>query len=293
MTQQVVDVQRGTGPGRMGRARISPQTVIAIAILTILAILTLLPVLVMIELSLKDAYQFNVQRWLPSFPWHFENYVLAWYQASPYLWNSLVIATVTTAISITASSLTAYVMARYAFPGRTFLYFAIISLLMIPGILTLISTFLVVLKLNLINTYFGLWFPLAAGAQAFQIFVLRTFFASLPQELFECAQIDGAGKLRMLWAIALPLSRPIFVTLVVLQFLNVWNEYIWPIMVLQDNTLQPITVALLQFKSIWPNVTLWGPLFAGYTLAALPLFLLFAFTGRQFIRGLTSGALKI
>jgi multiple sugar transport system permease protein/raffinose/stachyose/melibiose transport system permease protein len=245
----------------------------------------------MLEMSLKNLYQFNVYRWLPTLPWHVDNYVIAWSQVVGYLWNSFVIATVTVIISITASSLTAYVLARFDFPGRSFFYFAVISLLMIPGVLTLITTFWVVLKLGLVNTYWGLWFPMAAFAQAFQIFVLRTFFASLPEELFEAARMDGAGDLRALWLIAIPLSRPIFATLAVLQFLAAWNEYIWPLMVIRDDVLQPVSVALLHFNGIFQ--TEWGPLFAGYTLAALPLFVLFMFTSRYFVQGLLSGAVRI
>lgn len=288
MARDAMLVGRAAAPGRR---RTSLRARGQIAGLIVLGLLTFLPVLIMLEISLKSVYQFNVYRWVPTFPWHLENYVTAWWQVAGYLWNSVVLATVTVAIAMVASSLTAYVLARFDFPGRTFFYFAIISLLMIPGVLTLITTFWVVLKLGLVNSYMGLWLPMAAGAQAFQIFVLRTFFASLPEELFEAARVDGAGDARTLWMIAIPLSRPIFATLAVLQFLDVWNQYIWPLMVIRDDPLQPIAVALLHFNGMWQ--TDWGALFAGYTLAGLPLFILFAFTSRQFIQGLTSGAIKI
>ena len=110
---------------------------------------------------------------------------------------------------------------------------------------------------------------LAAGAQAFQIIVLRTFFASLPEELFEAGRLDGATELRMLLSIALPLAKPILTTLIVLQVNGVWNEFIWPIMVLSRAE------------------------FAGYVLVGLPILLMFSFSSRVFVRGMSSGALKM
>lgn len=272
-------------------ARLRFTSVMGFGILLLLAIATFLPVLIMLELSLKNNVQFEVSRWTPSYPFHGDNYLAAWLQARSGLLNSFEITVVGVAITLTAASLTAYAIARYDFPGRWFFYYAIISLLMIPGILTLITRFWMVMKLDLINNYFGIWLPMAATSQVFHIFVLRTFFASLPEELFEAGRIDGASELQMLRAIALPLSRPIIATLAVLESLTIWNEFIWPLMVITDPAKMPISVSLLYFQGIYQ--TDWGPLFAGYTLAAIPLFALFAFTSQQFIRGLTSGAIKI
>ncbi len=104
--------------------------------------------------------------------------------------------------------------------------------------------------MNINNTLFGIWLPMAAGAQAFQIIVLRTFFASLPQELFEAGRIDGASELRMLVQIALPLSKPILLTLIVLQVMGVWNEFIWPIMVLSNPDRYPIILGVLRLSQL-------------------------------------------
>ena len=194
-------------------------------------------------------------------------------------------------ISIVFSTLTAYALARYPFPGREFFYLAILALLMIPGVLTLITSFVVTVRLHLNNTYFGVWLPMAAGAQAFQIIVLRTFFASLPAELFEAGRIDGAGETSMLLKIALPLSKPLLATLVVLQVTNVWNEYIWPIMVLSRPERYPVVLAILRLGTLVTERDP-GAQYAGYVIAGIPLFVLFAFSSRAFVRGLTSGAIK-
>lgn len=272
------------------RWRFTGQTGIVV-LLTFLGILTFIPLLMLIQLSFKDMQQMADSMWLPVTPLYAKNYVKAFGVMRPYFVNSIVFVLGTVSISMFCSVLSAYAFGRYDFPGREIFYFGILALLMIPGVLTLISTFTVVVRLNLNNTLFGIWLPMAAGAQAFQIVVLRTFFASLPGELFEAGRIDGASEKIMLWKIALPLAKPIMTTLMVLQMLSVWNEYIWPIMVLSDPSRYPVILGILRLSQL---ITARDPgaTFAGYVLAGFPLLVMFAFTSRAFIRGLTSGAVK-
>jgi multiple sugar transport system permease protein/raffinose/stachyose/melibiose transport system permease protein len=275
--------------GRRVRFRFQWGLVIA---LSILGFLTFIPVIMLLQLSFKDMQQMADSMWLPAFPLYVNNYAKAFFLMVPYMMNSVLFVLGTVTVSITFSTLTSYSLARYDFPGREFFYLAILALLMIPGILTLITTFVVVVSLQINNTLFGIWLPMAAGAQAFQIIVMRTFFASLPQELFEAARIDGASELRMLLQIALPLSKPILLTLVVLQIMGVWNEFIWPIMVLSNPDRYPIILGVLRLSQL---ITARDPgaTYAGYVIAGLPIFILFIFTSRAFIRGLTSGAIKM
>jgi len=198
----------------------------------------------------------------------------------------------TVTISIFCSTLTAYALARYPFPGREFFYFAVLALLMIPGVLTLITSFVVTVRLNLNNTFLGIWLPMAAGAQAFQIIVLRTYFSSLPVELFEAGRIDGAREATMLIRIALPLSKPIMSTLIVLQILGVWNEFIWPLMIFSNPDRYPAVLTVLRLGQLITNRDP-GAMWAGYVIVGLPILIMFALTSRTFIRGLTSGAIKM
>lgn len=260
--------------------------------LAILGVLTFVPLIMLLELSFKSEQQMADAMWLPSWPLYFENYIKAWFVIQPYMINSLLFALGAVTVSIVCSTLSAYVLARYDFPGREFFYIAILALLMIPGVLTLITAFVVTVNLKLNNTYWGVWLPLAAGAQAFQIIVLRTFFASLPGELFEAGRIDGASEATMLLRIALPLAKPILSTLIVLQILSVWNEFIWPIMVLSDPTAYPAILGILRLGQLVTQRDP-GAMYAGYVISGIPLLLLFAFTSRSFIRGLTSGAIKM
>ena len=262
------------------------------ALLLVLGFVTFMPVIMLLELSFKDEQQMADTMWLPTWPFHTRNYVKASRVMGSYMVNSAVFVVGAVSISIVCSVLSAYVLARYAFPGREFFYIAILALLMIPGILTLIPTYVVIIALKLNNTNWGIWLPLAAGAQAFQIIVLRTFFASIPAELFEAGRIDGASEATMLVKIALPLAKPILTTLIVLQVMSVWNEFIWPIMVLSDPSRYPAILGILRLSALITERDPGGT-YAGYVIAGIPLLILFSFTSRSFIRGMTSGAIKM
>ena len=274
------------------RFRIQRDLVIGLVLGT-LGFVTFVPVLMLLQLSLKSEQQMADAMWLPSWPLRFRNYDRASHIMGPYMLNSLNFVLGTVSVSIVFSTLSAYALARYDFPGKEFLYMAILGLMMIPGILTLLTRFTVVVNLKLNNTYWGIWLPLATGAQPFQIIVLRTFIASIPEEFFEAARLDGAGESRMLVSIALPLAKPIMTTLIILQCLGTWNAYIWPMMVFSDPTKYPAILGILRLRQIFYGLRDPGAEFAGYVLAGLPLLLLFSVSSRAFIRGLTSGAIKM
>jgi len=263
-----------------------------ISILLVLGFLTFVPVLMLFELSFKTQQQMADSMWLPTLPLHFRNYVNAWYVMRPYLLNSIVFAIGTVVVSVTFSSLSAYALSRYAFPGREFSFIAILALLMIPGVLTLITRFVTVINLHMNNTFMGVWLPMAASAQPFQIIVLRTFFSSIPEDYFEAGRLDGASELLMMVELAIPLAMPIMATLILLQILGVWNEYVWPIMIFSRPERYPAMLGVLQLGNLMRGGNP-GDRYAGYVIAGLPMMILFAFSSRAFIRGLTSGAIKM
>jgi multiple sugar transport system permease protein/raffinose/stachyose/melibiose transport system permease protein len=159
-------------------------------------------------------------------------------------------------------------------------------------VLTLIPLFLLVKDMGLLNTYWVLILPYIAGGQAFAIFVLRSFIASQPEEIFESARIDGANEFTIYSRIALPMAKPILGTLAILSLLSTWNDYIWPSVTLRNPELWTISLQLVSFSSQWASLQQYGQMFAGYVVASIPLFLLFIFTMRLFIEGLASGAIK-
>lgn len=225
-----------------------------------------------------------------------ENYSLAWSVVAPYVKNSIIVTSSVVIGVLIVATLAAYAFARYEFPGKRILFFMVISLLMVPGILTLIASFMWVRALfwnadwNLIDSYWVLILPAVAGGQIGAIFLCRGFFAGLPKELFEAARLDGASDLQMIRYIVIPLSKPILGTVGVMNILATWNSYLWPLLTVGDKQLYTISIGLRFFQGTYS--TNYGPLFAGYTIASIPLIVLFLVTMRHFIAGLTSGAIK-
>ena len=260
-------------------------------VLFVLVILTFYPFLAMLFMSVKDNPQFIHARWVPTVPMHFENYAYAWQAVGQYVFNSIFVSGVSAIGGMAFAALSAYVFARFDFPGKGILYMMVIALMMIPGVLTLVPRFLLVRDLKLLDTYWVLILPYLAGAQPFGILLLRTFFEGLPHELFESARLDGANELGVMRNIAIPLSMPILGTLMIMQVTGTWNDVLWPSVTISNSKLKTIVFGLWGFQSQYYSS--WGPLNAAYAISALPLLVMFIFTSRLFVQGLTSGALKV
>jgi multiple sugar transport system permease protein/raffinose/stachyose/melibiose transport system permease protein len=166
----------------------------------------------------------------------------------------------------------------------------VIFLLMVPAVLSLVPTFLLIKNVGLMDTLWALILPYIAAGQVLAIFIMRSFFASLPEELFEAARIDGAGEIWVFFNIAVPLVRPVLVTIAILQVLSSWNDYLWPFLVIKSDSLKTLVVGLVSFQGRFG--TDYGPLMAGYAIASVPLLILFLVSMRSFIEGLSQGALK-
>ncbi len=141
------------------------------------------------------------------------------------------------------------------------------------------------------KTHLVLILPYIAGGQVFAIFIMRSFFQSMPEEMFEAARMDGANELQTFLRIGLPLSQSILGVVAVMHILSTWNDLIWPIVTLSSQNLMTLTIGLYAFRTAWYSI--WGPLMAGYVLASIPLVILFAFTSKLFVEGLSSGAIKM
>ena len=175
-------------------------------------------------------------------------------------------------------------------PLSSFIWNAILILMMMPAIANLVPLFRLLGDIHLLNTLTALILVGVSGGIIFGIFVLRTFVGDVPQDLFEAAEMDGASHFRQMMGVVLPLSGPILGTVGVMQFIGVWNEFVLPLVVIRDKEHLPVMVELLRYNG--EIVKQMGPLMAGYTIASVPVVVLFLFSMRLFVRGLTEGAVK-
>jgi ABC-type glycerol-3-phosphate transport system permease component len=265
--------------------------VLIIASLVLLLFLTLVPVAFMLITSVKNRGQIFTQFWALPRPPLWTNYLLGWRGMRSYILNSLIFGTISVLGVVFLSSLAGYVFARHKFPGKELIYVIILSLLMIPGVLTLIPSFVLVRQLGLLDTPWALILPWTAGGQVFGILLCRSFFATLPNELFEAGRIDGASEFALYARVALPLSWPILITLAIMHFVGTYNDFIWPLVTITDPAKQVVGVGLRQFVNQWGVVDIGGQM-AGYAVAVVPLLILFTFGMKYYIQGVTSGALK-
>jgi multiple sugar transport system permease protein len=221
----------------------------------------------------------------------FDNYTSAWSgnNFGQAFLNSLTVATCATALNVTLAASLAFAFARYKFPGRTILYYGMLSTMTVPNIVLLIPQFVLASHLHLTNSREGLILVYAA-AMAFSVFLLRGFFEELPQELMDAASIDGCGVWRTFFRIALPLARPALAAATIFSFLGNWDEFTWAITSLNDPSLYTLPIAIQQFQSA--HGTQWGIVFAASCIAVLPVIIVFLIFQRHFIRGISAGAVK-
>ena len=266
------------------------QIIITILII-ILLILTFIPIIYLIILSLKDNGQIYGRFWSLPNPFRFENFLLGWEVISKAMINSLIASGVSTLGNVVFASLAGFVFARHKFPAKEIIYLSILSLLMIPEILMLIPEFVLINTMGLENTLWALIFPWMAGGQVFSLLLFRTFFATLSEEFFDAARIDGASEFQVFLRICLPLSIPIIITVVVIRLVSTYNQFIRPLLMISDPEKQVVAVAMTQFASD-TGVTDLGPQMSAYIVSSIPLIFLFAFGMKYYVSGLTAGGLK-
>lgn len=248
------------------------------------------PLYLMLNISLKDNQQFARNPWLPEAPYHWSNYTRAWNHLGPSIFNTTFVAITTVFIMISLSVIGGFFFARYKMPGSNFLFFFFLLLLMYPGVANMVPTFKMITKIGLYNSHWALILLGIAGGQAMAIYILKNFIEDIPKDLFDAASIDGCSPLQQIRHVVVPLSMPIIGTLFVLRIIEQWNRFVGPLIMIRDKHKQLLSVALLHMEGQYTKQ--WGELMAGYTIAAIPLIILFFFGMRVFIRGLSEGALK-
>ncbi|WP_226037783.1 carbohydrate ABC transporter permease [Aquibacillus saliphilus] len=261
-------------------------------IIGLIAFLTLVPIIFMIFISFKSNAQIYGSFWALPEPFVFKNYQLAFVGIWRYVLNTVIYTFAACFSIIILASVGGYVFAKKQFPGKEIIFMLFLAMMMVPGLLTLIPSYVLHDQLGLTNTPWAIIIQHTAGGQIFGIFLCRSFMNSLPTSLFESARIDGASEMTVFFKIVVPLSTPILATVVVMQSIGIYNDYVWPLLVIRDSAFQVISVGLTVFANQFgSNGT--GIEYAGYTLSAIPLLLTFVFGMKYYIQGMTQGAIKM
>ena len=281
---------RGQGIGLRIRRTLSRAIIHLLVIVS--AILIGLPFLQMITTSFKPLNEvYRAPMTLFPENWHWQNYVEAWTLVpfGRFTVNSLIYTVTLTVGELILGTMAGYAFGRLRFPHKDRIFFLVLLTFMIPGQITLIPRFILLSQFGWVDTYQGLIVPVLSSS--FATFLLRQYFRSLPDEIFDSARIDGAGHIRQLVQIAVPMSKPILSTLLLLAGVAHWNAYQWPLIVTNSEKMRTLPVGLQRLKTVI-DLDHWGLIMAGAVMVVLPLLILFFFAQKQFIEGATRGALK-
>lgn len=258
-------------------------------LLVVLSLLMIAPFVWMALTSFKSLTESADPEWMPgAFRW--ENYPEV-FKVIPFLRfaaNSLVVAGWVTILQVFTSALAAFSFARLEWPGRDRVFFLYLGTMMLPGLVTLIPTFQLMVRMDMVDTYLGLVLPAAFGA--FGTFLLRQFMLGIPRALDEAAEIDGASKWQIFWDVILPLSRPGLVTLAIFTFMGNFQSFFWPLVMMKTVDKFPLPVGLMFFDSERGQAT--HLLMAAVTMSVIPLILIFVVLQKQLIRGIQLGGVK-
>ncbi|HEY0605669.1 MAG TPA: carbohydrate ABC transporter permease [Herpetosiphonaceae bacterium] len=265
--------------------------IVLYAVLVFFALFFLLPLVWMFVTAIKPFEEWVQPNWIPNNP-TFENFRSIF--ADPTLpaprWfiNSLGIATVFTALTLIIDSLAGYAYARMEFPGRNLLFGLLLATLVMPGLMFLIPNYLTINRLGWLNRYQGVMAPGLAGV--FGVFFMRQFFQGIPKELEEASRIDGAGTWTTFYRVVLPLAKGALATLAVITFMASWNDFLWPLLVLNDRTMQTLPVGLATIQGQYTFD--YGKLMAGAAVTALPVLILYMFLQRYIVQSVAMTGLK-
>jgi sn-glycerol 3-phosphate transport system permease protein len=276
----------GTGP------RIMAIKLLGYAAMAIAVILVGIPLYWMLLAAFKTNKEIftSPPTWIPLAP-TIENFPTAWQQApfGHFYVNSLVYTLVSGSAKILQAVFSAYAFAFLRLPGKNFVFLLLLMALMIPEEFTVLPNFLTLALVGWTNTYQGMLLP--GFVSAFGTFLLRQHFLSLPREVLDAARVDGANHLRTLWNVAIPMSRPVVATLILLTAVQRWNDFLWPLIITNSTEMRPLSVGIaLLFQK--ETGTEWGVVMAGTLYVVLPVLVLFLLVQRHIVEGIAAGAVK-
>lgn len=271
----------------------SLSTTFRYVVLIVGALVMITPFIYMVSTS------FKAQAYVLTFPPQFipdpattDNYVqaLTTQNFGLYFLNSIIVSVIATAASVLVSSMMAYAFARFRFPGRELIFRLLLIGLIVPAMMLIIPQFILAKQLHLLDSLLGLIVFYTAGTLALNTFLLRGFFESIPWELDQAMQVDGANSWIRYWRLAIPLAKPALATATIFTFLSCWDEFAWALTIINSPEHLTLPVAIQLFQG--QNATQWGLVFAASLVAVIPVIIVFLVFQRYFVQGLTAGAVK-
>lgn len=267
-------------------------------LLSLMSLSLVLPFVWMVLTSLKPLEEVGRESWIPT-RWMWENYRAIFglgeagilsegIQYGRWYANSIFVAAWVTTMQVFTSSLAAFSFARLRWPGRDKVFLLYLATMMLPGLVMMIPNYQIMIRLGLVDTYAGLILP--ASFSAFGTFLLRQFMLSIPSDLDEAAEIDGASKWQLYWDIILPLCRPGLITLAIFTFVMNYNSFFWPLVMLKSTHRYTLPVGLLFFDSTQGQQT--NLLMAGITFSVIPMIIVFVLLQKYLVKGIQLGAVK-
>lgn len=251
----------------------------------------LYPLIWLLMNGFKSNREFFLDPWSLPEKWLWQNYVSAWKAGiGQYFLNSLLVSVVSVVIVVLFGSMAAYGLSRFRFKGVNILLLIVLSGLMLAPQVSLISLYKMLQMIGLYNTHWALIVPYVSFQLPFAIFLMRSYFLSIPRELEEAATIDGCGTWQIYWHLILPVGKPILASSALLAGMNVWNEFMFAMVFIEDTALRTIPVGLMNLRS--QLNTNFGVQLAGLAISAFPMVLAFILFQKQFVRGLMAGSVK-
>jgi multiple sugar transport system permease protein len=273
------------------RSGLSPRLcrVLLYTLLTVLAVVMAMPFIAMLLMSFRPASVVGLQDIFFSGDFTLENWRTNLRNDSMLRWilNSFIYSLVSVVIVLFLSSMAGYAFAKKRFFGRDKIFWLFVAMLVVPGQVTLVPLFILLVKMDGANTYWGLIIPTLANAQG--VFLMRQYIMGIPDDLIEAAKLDGAGEFRIFWQIVLPLTIPVQATLGIFVFLWHWNDFLWPLIVAQTNNMRTLTVGLSTLQSLVPST---NSMMAAAAISFIPSLFIFVFAQRFIVQSIATAGIK-
>lgn len=262
------------------------------AILVLYTMYSALPFVWVGTMSLRTTSEISADHYAWPKIYHWEQYKIAWFDSSfdAFFWNSTVIVLSAVLVVTLLGAAAAHCLARYQFRGNRLIYFILFSSIILPPQIVLISLYQVMVEMGLHNTRFGLMLVYVSLQLPLTVYLLESFFARIPQDLFDAAKMDGYSDFEIFWRLVLPVGMPAVATTMILNFIQLWNEFLFAVVLITDQDMMTLPVGIRRFMGDYFQDI--GMIATGMMIAVIPVVVVYAFFSEKLIQGMTAGAVK-